>query len=115
MKTIVKNEVGAVEDVISLDKPRLLYLYTVYDIQAEDSAPPFCAVNDAIARRQVVRMLKDVDFPDDYKLYKVGMYDPGLPAILDVMMEPIEFKLDLINYKEYLRNNKTLNKKEITQ
>lgn len=110
MQHLKQDKVGAVEDVISLDKPRILYLYAIYDSQAEESAPPFCAVNDNIARRCVVRMLSESDFPDDYKLLKIGIYDPGIPAIMDVMNERIDFSLDLHHYKEYKRLNSEVQK-----
>ena len=108
MKTILRDEVGVVEDVVELDKPRLMYLYTIYDSGAEDSAPPFCAVNDRIAKRQVIRMLVNNDMPEDYKLYKIGIFDPSIPAIMDVMLERIEFMVDLSQYKELIRKREVI-------
>lgn len=83
---ITKTESGIEGSEIQLDTPRLMYLYTLYDTVAQDSAAPWGAVNDFIALRQVCHILRDNLTPEDYILYKVGIYNPGIPCIDDILM-----------------------------
>lgn len=94
---------GDIASVASLDRPQLVYLYTLYDKVAEDSAPPFGAVNDQIAIRNVCRLLVDNLTPEDYILYKVGIYNPGVPCIDDVLMEKVPFLVSLSSYQAALQ------------
>lgn len=52
-------------------------VYSVYDIKALRYGPMFEAVNDEIAARQYVNMLKHVQplFRPEYKLFFLGIFD----------------------------------------
>lgn len=50
-------------------------LYSVYDRVVGEYAPPFPAPNHVHAIRLFQSGLKDVQFPDDYRLYHVGYFD----------------------------------------
>lgn len=68
-----------------------LNLYTIYDRVAEDSCSPFVAKNDGVALRSLAILLKDVELTkrDEYKLYKLGSYDPISMEIIQ-NLHPIE-------------------------
>lgn len=102
-KTKAPTVPGDIATVPSLDRPQLMYLYTLYDKVAEDSAPPFGAVNDQVAIRNVCRLLVDNPIPEDYILYKVGIYLPGVPWIEDALMEKIPFLANLSSYQAALQ------------
>lgn len=55
-------------------------IYTVYDRIAEEYAPPWIARNDAVAVRQMLSLMKDSPFPDDFWLFCIGVFnsDSGL-------------------------------------
>ena len=69
-------------------------MYTIYDRVAEESAPPFCAKNDAVARRMFKDLLNSMatENIDDFELYYVGYYDfkvmdvvgNGVPNLVDL-------------------------------
>lgn len=94
---------GDIASGVGLDRPQLVYLYTLYDKVAEDSAPPFGAVNDQVAIRNTCRLLADNPMPEDYILYKVGVYNPGVPCIDDVLMEKVPFLVSLSSYQAALQ------------
>lgn len=94
---------GGVLDDSQLDQPQLIYLYTLYDKVAKDSAPPFGAVNDQIAIRKVCQLLVDNPMPEDYTLYKVGIYSPGVPCIEDVLMDKIPFLSSLDTFQAAIK------------
>nr|WAE43383.1 MAG: nonstructural protein [Microviridae sp.] len=52
----------------------LVRMYTIFDKVAEDSAPPFAAVNDGVARRQFNNLIAATSTPDEYVLYYLGTY-----------------------------------------
>lgn len=80
-------------------------LYTIYDRQAEMSGPVFEAVNDDIAIRKTCHTLKDVVFVEDYRLYKLGSYDPRIPVITtdpELTFREIDFMHQFIAYQTKL-------------
>ena len=85
---------------VPLDRPRLQYLYCIYDKQAEEAGPVFTAVNHAIARRNTVQLLSSVSDYTEYTLYCIGVFDPGIPSIMDVEMEKISFDDAMLAYKK---------------
>jgi len=97
---------GIEGSAIPLDESRLMYLYTLYDTVAQDSGAPWGAVNDSVALRQVCHLLRDNPTPEDYVMYKVGIYNPGVPCIEDIMMERVPFHAALAAYKEKIRGEK---------
>lgn len=52
-------------------------LYTIKDVEAAEFAPPFPAVNDAIATRQYRRMMEKETIVGTYELVHVGFYNFG--------------------------------------
>nr|QJB18787.1 MAG: nonstructural protein [Microvirus sp.] len=58
-------------------------VYVIYDKVAEDSGPMFEAVNDGVALRQAVNILKPLPplFRDEYKLVCLGEYNPSTMEI----------------------------------
>lgn len=50
-------------------------VYTIKDTVGEMSSPPFCAVNDQVAKRQMVQLVGDTEFKEDFKLYCLGEYN----------------------------------------
>lgn len=56
---------------------REMELYVIYDKVAEESGPIYMAINEGVALRQAVQILKPlpVTTRDDYKLMRVGFYD----------------------------------------
>ena len=50
-------------------------IYTIYDKKAEEAGPPFVAVNDSVAVRNVCLTLSDQLYPEDYELVQIGEYD----------------------------------------
>lgn len=93
MQQVIVNKERAVSDVIQLDTPRQQYLYCIHDTLAEESGPVFCAVNHQIAVRKTRQLLSNVEIPEDYILYCIGIFDPGIPAIMDVQNEKIPFEV----------------------
>lgn len=85
----------------------LTQLYTIYDKTAERSGPLFQAVNDGVAIRNTVLILKDTLFPEDYVLYRIGIYDTALPS---VTLEPtpvvVDYIISFYDYQEKLKEGK---------
>ena len=50
-------------------------IYTIYDEAADEFGPVFTAKNDAVAQRQFQQILKGVEYPAEFGLYKVGDFD----------------------------------------
>lgn len=94
MEQSLVNKEQIISDVIQLDKPRQQYLYCVYDKLADEAGPVFCAVNHHIAARKTKQLLSNVETPEDYILYCVGIFDPSIPAIMDVINERIPFEVN---------------------
>nr|WAE43913.1 MAG: nonstructural protein [Microviridae sp.] len=65
----------------------ILRLYTIMDRVAEDSAPPFTAINDGVARRQFNNLLNNSLSSDEYSLYYLGFYDTSLMKA-DILITP---------------------------
>lgn len=99
MQKLDVDDSGSVSGVIETDRPRIINLYCLHDTVAGESGPIFQAVNDQIAKRSVIQLLKNSDFPQDYILFKVGFFDPSIPAIMDIEISKIDFILDLEAYK----------------
>lgn len=83
-------------------------MYTIYDTVAEQGAPPFCALNDGIALRQVQKMLQEKAVkPDDYKLYRVGSWISSTMTVIaenpviitDAKVADTEFRQELAKEK----------------
>lgn len=50
-------------------------IYTIYDEAADEYGPVFTAKNDAVAQRQFNQLMKTVEYPAEFELYKVGDFD----------------------------------------
>lgn len=70
-------------------------LYTIYDKVAEQAGPLFCAINDGVAIRSTINVLKEVIDIDEYALYKVGTFEPHSMQTGFLLPEEIDFKLQL--------------------
>nr|QJB20320.1 MAG: nonstructural protein [Microvirus sp.] len=76
-------------------------LYCVLDRVAEESSPPFAAVNDGVAIREYRALLQQVAHVDKeaYRLYWVGECDTETMAVTgrdcpaEIVMEVIQYNL----------------------
>lgn len=59
-------------------------LYTVFDKVAEEAGPVFTAVNDGVAVRSYVKILRQTADPNDYKLLHIGEYNTETAAVAPV-------------------------------
>lgn len=64
-----------------------LNFYAVFDKKAETYNAPVVIVNDAVAIRQIIACMRDVDslfnrFPEDFALVKVAEFDQSTGDIL---------------------------------
>lgn len=87
-------------------------LYCLYDLVAERGGPVWQAVNDAVAVRQSVNLLREsVDY-NDYQLRQVGFYDDqqgrivalDVPVVVDfapALHEAIQADLKITEVKTY--------------
>lgn len=50
-------------------------VYTIFDEAADEYGPVFTAKNDAVAQRQFNQLMKTVEYPGEFYLYKVGEFD----------------------------------------
>lgn len=88
-------------------------LYAIYDKVAEESGPIFTAVNEGVATRQAVQILRPLPphTRDDYCLMHVGHYDlktcvitlqspPQVVDVNDAMMRSIADELSKRNIQE---------------
>ena len=50
-------------------------VYSIYDEAANEYGPVFTAKNDAVAKRQFLQLVKSVEYPAEYGLFKVGDFD----------------------------------------
>lgn len=62
-------------------------MYSIYDRKTELYLPPFIALNQGDATRQVLNMLMGSEnmlskFPDDYDLYEVGSFNDDIGAMV---------------------------------
>jgi len=71
----------------------LVSLYTIYDRVAETSCPPFAAVNDGVALRQLKALLREVPPVDrgEYEVFLIGHYDEEDMRLLNVDSRRVEF------------------------
>nr|WAE43343.1 MAG: hypothetical protein [Microviridae sp.] len=69
----------------------LVRLYTIMDRVAEDSAPPFAAVNDGVAVRQFRNLIREM-VPAEYALYYLGEYNTVVMRF-DISSTPVEVVL----------------------
>lgn len=76
-----------------------IYVYSIYDIKAEEYGPLFLAKNNDVAIRMIKNTIKDFIYPQDYDLYCVGNFDSesgelygilGLVCNLVSIFEPVE-------------------------
>lgn len=66
-----------------------LRMYSVFDVKAAAYAQPFFLVNDAVAVRACVDVLKDANHqwsahPGDYRLVFVGEFDDQIGLLLSL-------------------------------
>lgn len=78
-------------------------LYVIYDKLAEDSGPIFQAVNDGVALRQTVNILKDVPpyVHHEYQLIHLADFDTSTMKLTCVVPKEIDFTLALSRSREY--------------
>lgn len=68
-------------------------VYTVMDLLAEESGPPFYAPNDAVALRHVRQLVKD---SPDFVLYHIGEYDYKTMHIDVVCPRVVDIKVEVM-------------------
>lgn len=78
-------------------------VYVIYDKVAEESGPLFQAVNNGIALRQAVNVLKPLpaSLRDDFQLVKVAEYDTRDMQIYIIPPEIIDFSIAIARSEEY--------------
>ena len=79
-------------------------LYTIYDRVAEESAPPFAALNDAVAARMFRALMNDEGIVssdlNDYQLVKIAEYDTSLVDGQISLVEPYSVDVLIKENKE---------------
>lgn len=78
-------------------------VYTIKDTVSEEFAPPFVAVNDAVAARQYRQALSSADpvVRPDYELYRIGTFDSQ-----DASIVPSEVNIFVKTEMEILNESK---------
>lgn len=78
-------------------------LYVIYDKTAEEAGPIFQAVNNGVALRQVVNVLKPLpaSLRDEYKLVKVGEFDTLTMKVCVCNPEEIDYSIAIARSEEY--------------
>ena len=86
-------------------------VYTLYDIKAEEAGPPFVALTDEVAVRNICLTLKDTLYPEDYKLMHIGIYDSHTMSLCECgVYREIDFSLDFKAFQRRLADyNMTMN------
>lgn len=71
-------------------------LYVVVDMVAEKDSPVFQEANDRTARRVFASMLKNVQYPSDFTLRRVGWIQGGhlIPDVEHNLEDTIETEVD---------------------
>lgn len=80
-----------------------LNLYVIFDKVAEESGPIFQAVNDGIALRQTVQVLKPLPphVRPEYSLIHVGEFDTKTMDIFVLPPREVDFTLAVARSDEY--------------
>lgn len=78
-------------------------LYTIYDRVAEEAGPVFQAINDGVALRNTVQVLKPLSptLRDEYQLIKVGSINT---KTMELTVEPpreIDYSLQMARADEF--------------
>lgn len=60
-------------------------LYCIFDRAIGEYGPPFVAPTDLHALRMFEQSLKDVGFPDDFRLYHVGYFESDTGVLFQDM------------------------------
>ena len=72
----------------------ILNVYSVFDKVAEESGPPFTAVNDGIAKRSYNQMGIPVALQNDYSLHRIRTYDTVTMEIVPEIIYSITQEAD---------------------
>lgn len=80
-------------------------LYSIFDVGAEESGPPYASKNDTVAYRGFRKLLKDENVDDkfltDYVLYHIGEFNSETMVITsDIYPVNVLKYEDLANEKE---------------
>ena len=69
-------------------------LYVVHDAVAEDSGPPFQAVNDQVAKRQFAQLLENAPETTkaDYLLFRIAEWDSSDMQVK--LIEPYQIQIE---------------------
>lgn len=73
----------------------VLGLYSVYDITAMVYSPPFCAVNDEVAKRVFQQLVASdptamiARYPKDFIVKRVGSFDDALGDVSSTLHVPL--------------------------
>lgn len=73
-------------DFDSLQKKDVLTFYAFFDKKANKSLPPFLSISDIDAKRQASSIVNFSNslickFPNDYDLYKIGLFDENTGSL----------------------------------
>jgi len=68
-------------------------LYSIKDVVADEFGPVFQSVNDGVAVRSAVNVLKSAENPADYELYRIGAFNSDTGALAPEHAERINFIL----------------------
>ena len=76
-------------------------VYTIMDIIAEESGPPFIAKNDGIAQRQFYSLLSAQKVnQDEYDLYEIGQYNPETMILTSIVPKKVQITLNSEAFSE---------------
>lgn len=78
-------------------------MYVIYDKVAEEAGPIFQAVNNGVALRQAVNVLKPlpVSLRDEYQLVKVAEFETKDMQIYILPPEIVDFSVAIARSEEY--------------
>lgn len=89
-------------------------IYTIFDSVAETSFPPFVSRSDAEAIRQFKEAAKQVTYPEDFKLYRLGIYNMDSMRIESTeitMISTPNIIMEIKEHQESLENVKSFSKR----
>lgn len=89
------------------DKFAVKGIYSIYDKKSEVYNDPFFAVNDLVAKRTFRSIVNDKNavnqFPDDFKMCKIGYFDSSLGLVSPTTAEgKLSFCVEASDVQEIL-------------
>lgn len=88
-------------------------LYVLYDKTAQRAGTIFQAVNDDVACRNAALILRNVDFYDDFYLYRIGSFDDSELRLESITPHyEVDFMMHLLHLIDLDRDKEVKNDKK---